>query len=290
MNKLSKANLTTPEFKLIQNDSNIACSHCGSLDFTKAGKNQKGKQRYKCRNCERKFLKDAKIQNRELPLSNDVWSAEACGLKTPKHKKQDKLIFIDIKYSWMKDGIKKYISYLIAINYSSQTIFQYLDILRYFARFLSNSYFLKGFEEINREIILDYLEYLKKQNLSVNTTRQRMSCLQSFLKQGMINEWFNPQEYLIREGDYPNKVKLQPRYIPEEVIFQLNQYLDDLPEPVMRMVLVIQECGLRIGELCQLPINCLKQDAKGDWYIQFMRWKMKSETTTPISLELAKVI
>jgi integrase/recombinase XerD len=73
-------------------------------------------------------------------------------------------------------------------------------------------------------------------------------------------------------------------------MFQLNQHLEVLPKPVMRMVLVIQECGLRIGELCQLPINCLKQDTKGDWYIQFIRWKMKSETTIPISLELAKVI
>jgi integrase/recombinase XerD len=58
----------------------------------------------------------------------------------------------------------------------------------------------------------------------------------------------------------------------------------------MRAILVIQECGLRIGELCQLPLNCLKQDSKGGWFIQFMRSKTKSETTLPISLELAQVI
>ena len=58
----------------------------------------------------------------------------------------------------------------------------------------------------------------------------------------------------------------------------------------MRMVLIIQECGLRVGELCQLPINCLKQDTKSAWYIQFMRWKMGKETSIPISLELAAVI
>ncbi len=58
----------------------------------------------------------------------------------------------------------------------------------------------------------------------------------------------------------------------------------------MRMVLVTQECGLRIGELCQLPLDCLKQDSKGGWFIQFMRWKLKFETTLPISIELAQVI
>lgn len=56
------------------------------------------------------------------------------------------------------------------------------------------------------------------------------------------------------------------------------------------MTLVIQECGLRISELCQLSLDCLKEDAKGGWFIQFMRWKMKFETTLPISIELAQVI
>lgn len=71
---------------------------------------------------------------------------------------------------------------------------------------------------------------------------------------------------------------------------QLNQHLDALPVPVTRMVLVQQECGFRIGELLQLPINCLKQDTKGDYYVQYMNWKMSRETTKPISQELAAVI
>ena len=71
---------------------------------------------------------------------------------------------------------------------------------------------------------------------------------------------------------------------------QLNQHLDSLPKPVMRMVLVIQETGLRAGELLQLSIDCLKQDTKGDWFIQYMNWKMNKEDIKPISKELAEVI
>jgi integrase/recombinase XerD len=52
---------------------------------------------------------------------------------------------------------------------------------------------------------------------------------------------------------------------------QLNQYLEFLPEPVMRMVLVIQETGLRVSELLQLPINCLRQDTNGDWFIRHLQ-------------------
>ncbi|MGH2414195.1 MAG: tyrosine-type recombinase/integrase, partial [Microcystaceae cyanobacterium] len=56
------------------------------------------------------------------------------------------------------------------------------------------------------------------------------------------------------------------------------------------MVLVIQECGLRVSELVSLRIDCLKQDAKGGWFIEFTRWKMNQEDIIPVSPELALVI
>jgi len=131
--------------------------------------------------------------------------------------------------------------------------------------------------DINRSVIIDYLSYLNKQRSSPGTRATRISDLAVFFEAGTINKWFNLSPYLIRKEDYPQIPKCY-LYIPE-VMYQLNQHLDELPESVMRMVLVIQECGLRVGELCQLPLNCLKQDAKGGWFIQFMRWKVKTETT-----------
>lgn len=71
---------------------------------------------------------------------------------------------------------------------------------------------------------------------------------------------------------------------------QLNQHLDVLPKPVIRMVLVLQETGLRVGELLRLPINCLKHNTGGHPFVQYMGWKMSKENTKPISPELAKVI
>ncbi|MFP3421931.1 transposase, partial [Bacillus sp. SIMBA_161] len=76
------------------------------------------------------------------------------------------------------------------------------------------------------------------------------------------NLWFQVSPYLIRSEDYPRKQQRVPRYIPEEVMKQLNQNLIFLPEPIIRMVFAIQETGLRVGELLQLSIDCLKQDSK----------------------------
>jgi hypothetical protein len=49
-------------------------------------------------------------------------------------------------------------------------------------------------------------------------------------------------------------------YLPSAVLDQLNLYLDDLKAPWRRMILILQECGMRISELLELPIDCLTQD------------------------------
>ncbi len=144
--------------------------------------------------------------------------------------------------------------------------------------------------QVERQLILDYLADLTRRKIGYSCKMDRLGTLNLLFETGLINHWFSIKPHLIRHEDYPTKTKTLPRFIPEEVIHQLNKHLDDLPEPVMRMVLVIQECGLRIGELCQLPFNCLKQDSKENWYIQFMRWKMLEEDSIPVSPELAKVI
>lgn len=71
---------------------------------------------------------------------------------------------------------------------------------------------------------------------------------------------------------------------------QLNENIDKLPEPVMRMVLVIQECGMRISELLHLKQDCLLQDTAGDWFLRYYQFKMKKEITIPISRELVRVL
>jgi integrase/recombinase XerD len=160
-----------------------------------------------------------------------------------------------------------------------------------FSTFLRSHPDINCFEDIDRSLIIQYIQENHLKGLSSRTKNSRLFSLANLFETGTANGWFVIQPYLIRKEDYARfNTNPLPRYIPEEVIHQLNQHLDWLPEPVMRAILVIQECGLRIGELCQLPLNCLKQDSKGGWFIQFMRSKTKSETTLPISIELSQVI
>ncbi len=99
-----------------------------------------------------------------------------------------------------------------------------------------------------------------------------------------------PKNPLIFSEDYPAKEKALPRYIPDDVLKQLDENLQDLPKPIARMVIVVREVGMRISELCTLKFDCLRQDAQGEWWIEYKRWKSKDEHSVPIRAEVAGII
>jgi integrase len=43
------------------------------------------------------------------------------------------------------------------------------------------------------------------------------------------------------------------------------------------MVTILLECGMRIGELCVMPLDCLICDDKHEWYLHFYQMKGKQE-------------
>jgi integrase len=81
-----------------------------------------------------------------------------------------------------------------------------------------------------------------------------------------------------------------PKYIPSEVLERLNQYLNGLPSPIKRLILVLQETGMRISEISVLPWDCLLQDAEGDWWLKYYQSKMRKEHSIAISRITAGII
>ena len=274
-----------------ENKSENFCYHCGSKNYYKKGR-KRGKQRYFCLVCRRYFCEDFDPINYKynyLKLGDDVWHASEIGLKISPYRKESKLIFLYLKQDWLKDAVKKFIKYQ-AVSKSFGQLKKYISYLNKFSDFLSQKYPSISLKELDREVLIGFIDFLNQSHLSANTKNHHLGTLKTFFEIGNINSWFDVPAYLIRPEDYAKPTKCLPRYIPEEVMQQLNRHLERLPEPVMRMVLVIQETGLRIGELLQLSLDCLKFDHKKEPYIQYMNWKMSKEDTKPISEELAKVI
>jgi integrase len=115
--------------------------------------------------------------------------------------------------------------------------------------------------EITRSVIVEYLASLATSKLEECTKHHHLLYLRSLFNLSNREGWAPvPEKQLIYDEDIPRRPKTQPRFIPEDVLAQLNQHLDSLPSHYMRMVLVLQECGMRISELCTMSRDCLTQE------------------------------
>ena len=274
----------------------VKCRFCSSDDFRKSGIDTRSKkQLYFCLSCKRRFTLNAKIDPMVLPLSEDVWDAQALGLKVIKTSTITKINFTKIHQPWLKELAKNFVKFTSATR-ALGTISNYVDSIKSFSNFLSEYHpEITEIEQINRNLILEYISHLKTKNLAINTLRGHIGNFKVFLDTGNQNKWFKTDRYLIIEGDRPKKSKTKPRYIPKYVKQQLNKHLDKLPKPLARMVLVIQECGMRYSSLGTISFDCLEyvgDDPLGNqqWSIKFYDEKLKQDIIIPISLELVEIV
>lgn len=198
--------------------------------------------------------------------------------------------FSTISPLWLRQAAKHYIRYSFA-TLAWSTCVAKKKALGYFSSFLAEYRPRCLASDINRLLIVEFLSYLVSKKL---TEKVRLECivyLGIFFTLCSRYDWADiGDKTLIYKEDHPRLKKSMPRYIPQEVLLQLNQDIDTLPESVMRMVLVIQESGMRVSELCRLRFDCLRQDLAGDWWLYYYQFKMKKDHTVNISRELAAVI
>jgi integrase/recombinase XerD len=235
----------------------------------------------------------------DSPYAKDVWDVRELGaqsLNIAQQYSHYKLDFRRIGLPWLNIAAKRFLKYSLA-TCAITTCGNRVDSLRRFSEFLATQYPALLPAQLNRPVILDYLSFLASyQNrrgglLSPRTRQADIYSLRLFIDTCLRNGWVDfPPEPLIYAEDLPPRIQTQPRFIPMEVLEQLNQHIEDLPEPYIRMVLVLQEVGMRISELCTLQFDCLTQDAAGDWWLHYYQHKMKKDHTVTVSRELVAVI
>jgi integrase/recombinase XerD len=284
--------LASPEIESVSRPA-LVCKHCGGWRVVKRRKTPKGFQLYLCKVCNRHFddepPKPDFIVDPEAEYKKDVWDSRSLGLPSRVGRFLYKLSFQEISQPWMIHPSKQFIRFTLSTLSFSSASEKLLSIKR-FSRFLAKAYPDIKPEDIDRSVIVDFLSHLASLDLSVSTRCQSIGSLRGFFEASIQNDWVRFRRYLVRHEDFPKRTKSVPRFIPQEVLTQLNAHLDDLSEPVMRMVMVIQECGMRISELLYLKHDCLIQDKSGDWFLRYYQFKIKKEITIPLSREIAFVI
>lgn len=224
------------------------------------------------------------------PYERDIWDLPALGIQLNLSQGARSLSFFGIQQPWLRQAAKRYMRYRLA-TYSPADCLRKMASLVTFSQFLSQHHSVVHVADIGRTLILDYLGYLTSSNLSEATRIHEIVHLRDFLELCAREGWASvPEKPLIYSEDIPRRKKALPRFIPQEVLDQLNAYLDALPAHITRMMLLLQECGMRASELCSLPLDCLLQDASGDWFLRSYQSKMHKEHVIPISREGAVVI
>lgn len=136
----------------------INCPNCNSRKYNKAGINPTGKQRYRCKDCKRRFVENP--EDNKTSESEDALSATKLGLRVNRHLRTgDKLNFSRIKQVWFKELAIKYVKYQAGTR-ELATLKVCLSAFRSFSDFLLKIGHVQGINDINRSVIIDYISYL----------------------------------------------------------------------------------------------------------------------------------
>jgi len=224
-------------------------------------------------------------------LSKDIWrTSEDLNLKINQHGPNWTFNFTSFKQEWFKKLVKIYILIQVGQKYAVNTLRVNLTGLKKFDSFLSSKS-ISSVKFINNQLFDEYEYELKTQGLKQISIEILLGSLAKFFdicrreKLLDINTyWFQGK----RKMYHPNNQEIN--YIPESVWNQLDQNLHCLPEPLQRMVILIRSLGLRIGELCNLPFDCLIKH-NGQWRLRLVTEKYDIEDEIPLaSPDLVAVI
>lgn len=192
----------------------------------------------------------------------------------------------------IKKITKKHIKSRLQSNKYS-TCMDDLKAINLLSKFLSEEYpDVQSLQELDREIMEDYLGYISlNSNLKPRTKSSRIGGLKTFFETCLLYGWDeSPVQTLLLSDDVKKKHKVLPRFYEDDVLRQINENLEHLPVQIARMVFVLQNVGMRISELCNLNVDCLKLDSEKDHVLEYFQLKTGEINRVPVNKDAALTI
>lgn len=230
-------------------------------------------------NISRKTTKTAKIKTFNFDL--DKWDLRGINNNFDLQTSGYTANFENINLNWLKKVVKQYILYRNKAGFKITTIINKVNALKSFCIFLEKKD-IKGFHQIDRNLILDYLTTTKGIN-------EKLATLQNFFTTGRIKGWFEIDPDIIRHEDYPKQNEVNPDPLSDIVREQIEQNLYIIPDPIARMWIICFFAAMRPNELALLKKDCLVQEGE-HWKLVWERKKTDDFHSVPISRAIAKVV
>jgi integrase len=100
-----------------------------------------------------------------------------------------------------------------------------------------------------------------------------------------------PYRRLIFASDLPRIPRPLPRYLPPEADRRLAEVLEARPQRIVADALLLQRaCGLRIGELLDLELDCVHEIPGNGHWLKVPLGKLMTERMVPLDIETVALI
>lgn len=238
----------------------------------------------------RKAYRFTEAKEERDEIEKDIWTLENLDIAYKKNpiKNVQTLNFTAIIQDDLREETKKAV-YEHLHHEAIATIIKELTAIRRLSKYLKETYpNIHSAEEMNRELLEEYLTYLATEAEGVNNYRADLTNLRGLLETIGKLYGYPHLEILFLASDLPRQVQPKLKSYSDSELIRFNAALAELDEQMERLMVIHQMLGTRISDTLTLQTDCLyRQD--GHPMIQIRQMK----TTTfvkPISAELELLI
>jgi integrase len=246
---------------------------------------------------ERRFLLDAIGYLRDLiegvgwdsEYPRDVWLLRRLG-----HPGRDAAIRFDrIEPIWLRNLTKRWTRWRLSVGTAVATVVADVRAITSFAQSFPS--LRRGPEALTRELIEAHLAHLAVAFANPKSRTGQISSLANLLRTSRQHGWEPrlPSRVDLYREDYPRRAASPPRALSETVMAQLEreENLARFTDPRARLLArILMGTGLRVGDGCKLPLDCIVHDGQGAPYLHYTNHKMRRDAFVPIDADLAEAI
>ena len=214
------------------------------------------------------------------------------------------------RQSWIRrmagvpDGLKAtFVAYLERLvgTHAPQTVTGRATHLAQFGRFLAEvDPDLSSLAELDRRrhiepwlsAVTEARHHRSGEPIAVAEQKNRILAVRRMLEDVAEWDWRDvPTRRLIFASDLPRIPRPLPRYLPPEADRRLAEVLEARPHRIVADALLLQRaCGLRIGELLDLELDCVHEiPGNGSW-LKVPLGKLMTERMVPLDNETVALI
>ena len=228
----------------------------------------------------------------------DIWDVRNLGVpySTLPSRPRYTVNYTKITQGWLKQQVKDYNYYRIQ-HREIATVEDDMKAFNLFSSFLEKQHpEITSLTQLDRTIAEEYIAFVRAKGYVASTFNRRISAIKTLLTLGnMMDMGGYPTKPLFSNSDYSKVKHKLPVPFSDRELRQMNDNIDKLPVQYGRIFFVLENCGMRMSDLCSTRINidgqyCLQQHGEDHYIFTYEMHKVHRTNTVPVSELVAEVI